>query len=84
MAPRAQAQGMWKRKSKYTHLLLEDATFNAWYRNVMRGSANTGSAYLRRMGRLCDELYRTTPQKIAAMNKTELATFASTVISDLE
>jgi integrase len=81
MASGAQAYAT---RSKYAHLLLEDQGFNAWYRNVMRGSANTGSAYLRRLGRLCDELYRVTPHQLVSMNKTELTTFASNVISDLE
>jgi Protein of unknown function (DUF995) len=44
--------------SKYAHLLEEDRGFNAWYRNVLRGSYNTGAWYLLRIGRLCDEMTR--------------------------
>jgi len=56
--------------SKYSHLLDEDDTFRAWYRNVLRGSYATGSVYLLRLGRLC-ELCRVTPRTIASMNKVE-------------
>ena len=70
--------------SKYSHLLEADPTFMAWYRNVLRGSYNTGSHYFLRMGRICDELCGLTPGQIGAMNKTELMTFISSVISDLE
>lgn len=70
--------------SKYAHLLEEDQGFRAWYRNVLRGSYNTASSYLLRMGRLCDELTHTTPAQIAAMNRAELMTYLSNVISDLE
>jgi hypothetical protein len=51
--------------SKYSHLLDEDDTFRAWYRNVLRGSYATGSVYLLRLGRLC-ELCRVTPRTIAS------------------
>ena len=71
-------------ESKYAHLLEEDRGFNAWYRNVLRGSYNTGAWYLLRMGRLCDELTGTTPAQIAAMNRAELMTYLSGFISDLE
>ncbi len=70
--------------SKYAHLLEEDETFRAWYRNVLRGSYTTGSAYLLRMGRLCDGLCHVTPKRIASMNKVELMTFVTNAISDLE
>ncbi len=73
-----------KRESRYAHLLEEDETFRAWYRNVMRGSQNTGKSYLLRMGRLCDDVARTTPAKIAALNRTELMTFLTGIISDME
>jgi integrase len=71
-------------ESKYAHLLEEDRGFNAWYRNVLRGSYNTGAWYLLRMGRLCDEVTLTTPAQIAAMNKAELMTYVSGFVSDLE
>ncbi len=70
--------------SKYSHLLESDPTFRAWYANVLRASHNTGSHYFLRMGRICDELCRVTPKEIGAMNKTELMTFVSTAVSDLE
>ncbi|MDG6925021.1 MAG: hypothetical protein JRN09_00555 [Nitrososphaerota archaeon] len=70
--------------SKYSHLLESDPTFRAWYANVLRASHNTGSHYFLRMGRICDELCRATPKEIGSMNKTELMTFVSTVVSDLE
>ncbi|MDG6914030.1 MAG: hypothetical protein JRN44_01260 [Nitrososphaerota archaeon] len=70
--------------SKYSHLLESDATFRAWYANVLRASHNTGLHYFLRMGRICDELCPVTPKEIGAMNKTELMTFVSTVVSDLE
>jgi hypothetical protein len=73
-----------RRRSKYTHLLESDPTFRAWSANVLRASHNTGSAYFLRMGRLCDELCHLCPAEIAAMNKTELMTFVSNVISQLE
>ena len=69
--------------SKYSHLLDEDDTFRAWYRNVLRGSYATGSVYLLRLGRLC-ELCRVTPRTMASMNKVELMTFATNAISELE
>jgi hypothetical protein len=36
------------------------------------------------MGRLCDELTRTTPAQIAAMNRAELMTYVSGFVSDLK
>jgi hypothetical protein len=69
--------------SKYSHLLDEDDTFRAWYKNVLRGSYATGSVYLLRLGRLC-ELCGVTPRMIASMNKVELMTFATNAISELE
>jgi hypothetical protein len=70
--------------SKYSHLFESDPAFKAWYQNVLRGSHNTGSHYFLRMGRICDELCHLSPAEIGAKNKTELMTFISTVISDLE
>ena len=78
-------QGQRKRGvSKYSHLLEEDSAFRAWYRNVLRGSLNTAAGYLLHLGRVCDEVARVSPAQIAAMNKAELMTFVSNVISDLE
>jgi len=70
--------------SKYAHLLEEDDTFRAWYRNVLRASYTTGTVYLLRLGRLCDEVCHVTPKRIASMNKVELMTFTTNAISDLE
>ena len=70
--------------SKYSHLLESDPAFAAWYRNALRGSHNTGSHYFLRMGRICDELCRVTPAQIGTMNKTQLMTFTSSMISELE
>ena len=50
----------------------------------MRGSQNTGKSYLLRMGRLIDDVARTTPAKMAGLNRTELMTFLTAVISDME
>jgi len=50
----------------------------------VRGSHNTGAHYFLRMGFLCDEVYHLPPSQIAAMNRVELMTFVSNVISDLE
>jgi len=73
-----------RRESKYAHLLEEDPAFKAWYQNVLRGSLNTGKSYLLRMGRICDELIPITPAKIATMNRTELMTFLTGMISAME
>jgi len=70
--------------SKYGHLLEESQSFNAWYRNVLRGSYNTGAWYLPRMGRLCDELTKTSPAQMAKMNRAEFMTYVSGFVSDLE
>ena len=78
-------QGQRKRGvSKYSHLLEENSAFRAWYRNVLRGSLNTAAGYLLHLGRVCDEVARVSPAQIASMNKAELMTFVSNVISDLE
>jgi hypothetical protein len=69
--------------SRYAHFL-EDPAFRAWRSNVLRASHNTGSAYFLRIGRICDDLYHIRPAQIAAMNKAELMTFVSTLVSDLE
>jgi hypothetical protein len=49
----------------------------------VRGSHNTGAHYFLRMGFLCDEVYHIPPSGIAAMNRVELMTFVSNVISEL-
>jgi len=82
--PEGMAGNNGRRRSKYTDLLESDATFRAWNANVLRASQNTGSAYFLRMGRLCHELCHISPAEIAAMNKTELMTFISNIISQLE
>jgi len=76
--------GQRRRTSKYAHLLAEDPAFRAWLANVVRGSHNTGAHYFLRMGFLCDEVYHIPPSQVAAMNRVELMTFVSNVISDLE
>ncbi|MDG7021276.1 MAG: site-specific integrase [Nitrososphaerota archaeon] len=77
-------EGQRRRTSKYAHLLEEDPAFRAWLANVVRGSHNTGAHYFLRMGFLCDEVYHIPPSGIAAMNRVELMTFVSNVISELE
>ena len=71
-------------RSRYAHLLEEEPAFRAWRSNVLRASYNTGSAYFLRIGRICDDLYHIPPSKIASMNRAELMTFVSTLVSDLE
>jgi integrase len=73
-----------QRESRYAHLLKEDPTFSAWYQNLVRGSLNTGKSYLLRMGRICDDLHHIPPSKMASMNRTELMTFLTGMISEME
>ena len=63
--------------SRYSHLLKENPAFNAWYRNIPRGSYNTCAWYLLRMGMLCDDLTKTTPVQIPTMNRAELMGYVS-------
>lgn len=82
LATRQNGRRPWR--SKYAHLLEEDETFRAWYKNVVRGSLNTGKGYFLRMGRICDDLHHIPPSKIASMNRTELMTFLTGMISEME
>jgi hypothetical protein len=73
-----------RRESKYAHLLESDPTFKAWYFSLLRASQNTGAGYFLRMGRLRDEVFHITPTQMATLDRTELMTFISNAVSDLD
>jgi site-specific recombinase XerC len=63
--------------------LLDEKEFHAWLENLERGSVNTASVSLRKIGNVCQR-FEVTPQQIAKMNTKEATTFLLTVVSRLE
>ena len=57
-------------KSRHNLLLKEDADVKRWYDNLVRGSRNTASVRLRRLGLFCEQ-NNTTPQKLVTIGKED-------------